>query len=298
MKAIKPILCNICPRNCLIDRSNSSDFCGAKSLKIALVMKHFWEEPIISGTNGSGAIFFSHCSLKCIYCQNYKISSGGLGKETTIEKLAGLFKQLEQSGVHNINLVSPTHYTTEIIAALNIYKPKIPIVWNTSGYETSDTIKKLKEYVDIYLCDFKYFDNKLSNEYSSAPDYMDKCTSALLQMRKNQPIDIIKNGIMQKGIIVRHLVLPTHFSDSIKILEWVKQNMGTDTIISLMNQYTPCYKALSHPILKNKLKPIEYKIVLNKFLKLGFTSGFSQEKSSATCDFIPDFEKNDDSFIY
>ena len=291
-------LCNICPRNCNIDRFNLSGYCGAKGLKIALVMKHFWEEPIISGTNGSGSIFFSHCSLKCIYCQNYKISSGGLGKETTVEKLAGLFKQLEQSGVHNINLVSPTHYTNEIIAALNIYKPNIPIVWNTSGYETSDTIKKLKDYVDIYLCDFKYYDSSLSKEYSSAPDYMEKCTSALLQMRKNQPNDIIENGIMQKGIIVRHLVLPTHFNDSIKILEWIKCSLGINTIISLMNQYTPCYKALNHPILKNKLKQIEYKIVLNKFLELGFKSGFSQEKTSAICDFIPDFEKDHDSFIY
>ena len=154
--------CELCPRKCRVDRNKEYGFCGAKTLKVAKVMRHFWEEPIITGKKGSGTIFFSHCSLKCCYCQNYKISHDGLGKEITVIELADIFKLLERNGVENINLVSPTHYTKEIIEALKIYKPKIPIVWNTSGYENIETIKKLKKFVDIFLCDFKYFDDTLA----------------------------------------------------------------------------------------------------------------------------------------
>lgn len=291
-------VCDLCPRSCGIDRNKKVGFCGAKNLKIAKVMKHFWEEPIVSGTEGSGAIFFCYCSLRCMYCQNYAISHLGEGKEINTNTLALLFKQLEQSGVHNINLVSPTHYTDQIIEALNIYRPNIPIVWNTSGYEKKETIEKLKNYVDIFLCDFKYFDNALAKEYSLAPNYAQMCTESLLQMRQNQPEDIIENGIMKKGLIVRHLVLPTHHQDSMAILDWVAKNLGTKTIVSLMSQYMPCYKALNHPVLKNKIKPIEYKAVINKFLSLGFENGFSQECSSAVCDYVPQFNSGDDKFDY
>ena len=291
-------ICNLCPRNCNIDRLKKVGYCKAKNLKIAKVMKHFWEEPIISGTNGSGTIFFSYCNLKCIYCQNAIISHEGIGKEVTVQQLASIFEQLEKSGVHNINLVTPTHYVNEIKEALKIYKPNIPIVYNTSGYENAETIKKLKNDIDIYLCDFKYCSNDLGKEYSYASNYFESVTNALIEMRKNQPNDIIENGIMQKGIIVRHLILPTHSSDSIQILNWIKEHLGKDTIISLMNQYTPYYKALEHPKLKNKLKPLEYKRVVQHFLNLGFTNGFSQEKESATCDFIPKFLEEDINFIY
>lgn len=291
-------ICNICPRHCNVNRVLNKSFCNASTLKIAKAMKHFWEEPVISGTQGSGTIFFSHCNLKCIYCQNAQISHEGLGKETSIQQLANLFLQLEQSGVHNINLVTPTHYVNEIIEALNIYKPSIPIVYNTSGYESVETIKKLKNYVDVYLCDFKYFSNELAKEYSKAPNYVEAVTTALLEMRKNQPNDVIVNGIMKKGIIVRHLVLPTHSSDSINMLEWVYHNLGKETIISLMNQYTPYYKALNHPILKNTVKPLEYKRVVSRFLSLGFTNGYSQQKESATCDYIPEFEVDTKEFIF
>ena len=291
-------VCNICPRNCNINRTTQKSFCGTSTLKIAKVMKHFWEEPTISGNRGSGTIFFSHCNLKCIYCQNAVISHQGIGKNVTIKKLASLFEQLQKSGVHNINLVTPTHYVNEIIKALNIYKPNIPVVYNTSGYESVETIKKLKNYVDVYLCDFKYFSNQLAMEYSNAPNYYEAVTSALIQMRKNQPQDVIEHGIIKKGLIVRHLVLPTHSNDSIQVLEWIKNHLGQNTIISLMSQYTPYYKALEHPILKNKLKPLEYKRVLQKFLSLGFTNGFSQEKESATCDYIPEFLDKYKEFIY
>ncbi len=291
-------VCEICPRHCGIDRKIHKSFCGANTLKIAKVMKHFWEEPIISGTRGSGTIFFSHCNLKCIFCQNAEISNIGYGKNITVEKLADLFKQLENSGVHNINLVTPTHYANEIMEALDIYKPSIPIVYNTSGYDSAETIKKLAKYIDVYLCDFKFYDNKLAMEYAKAPNYFEAVTTALLQMRENQPEDIIENGIMKKGLIVRHLVLPSHSGDSVKILEWISQHMSKNTIISLMSQYTPYYKALEHPVLKNTIKPLEYKRVITRFLNLGFSNGFSQEKESATCDYIPNFKEKTDDFDF
>lgn len=292
-------MCTLCPRNCQINRSTQAGFCGAKTLKVAKVMKHFWEEPCISGTMGSGTVFFSHCNLKCIYCQNAQISHLGQGKPITVTSLANLFKQLETSGVHNINLVTPTHYADLIMQALDIYKPSIPIVYNTSGYESVQTIQKLANYIDIYLCDFKYYDSKLSAEYSGAPDYLQAVTTSLLQMQKNQPNNVFnKNGIMQKGLIVRHLVLPTHSGDSIKILDWAYHNLGKNTLFSLMSQYTPTHKALTHPVLKNKVKPLEYKRVITHFLNLGFINGYSQELNSSTCEFIPDFNQQNTEFTY
>lgn len=286
-------ICTICPRKCSVDRSKNLGFCGqSKTVKIAKVMLHMWEEPIISGTKGSGAIFFSGCNLKCIYCQNYQISSLGYGKEVTIETLVDLFKQLENAGAHNINLVTPTHFTLQIIEALKIYKPKISIVWNTSGYESVETIKLLKDYVDIYLTDLKYYNRALSTEYSSCTNYFDVATTAILEMRKNQPKDIIEDGLMKKGLIVRHMVLPTNSADSIAILNWIEENLGKDTFISLMSQYTPYYKAKSHKILKHKLKSREYDKVLKKLVELDFNNGFVQDLDSSTCEFIPDFSNS------
>lgn len=282
--------CKICPRQCRVDRSTKLGFCGQSNIvKIAKVMLHQWEEPIISGGKGSGAIFFSGCNLKCIYCQNYQISSYGEGKEVTVEALAELFKQLEQSGAENINLVTPTHFTNQIIKALKIYRPKIPIVWNTSGYESVETIKKLKNYVDIYLTDLKYCSRVLSTEFSCATDYFDVATKAIVEMRKNQPDDIIENGLMKKGVIIRHLVLPTFVQDSINVFNWIYENLGTSTYISVMSQYTPCYKALKHKILKRKLKKKDYDKLLMHIVDLGFENGFVQDLSSSTCEFIPDF---------
>ena len=213
-----PMKCEICPRKCKIDREKQVGFCGAKTLKIAKVMLHQWEEPIISGKHGSGAIFFSHCTLKCLYCQNSEISEFGNGKETTVFELAKIFEDLENSGAENINLVSPTQYTNEIIEALKIYRPKIPVVWNTGGFETVETIKKLKGFVDIFLTDLKYFSPEISKDLSKAEKYFEFASKAILEMRKNQPKDeFFENGMMKKGLIVRHLVLPTFHDDSINI---------------------------------------------------------------------------------
>ena len=284
--------CNICPRKCNVDRINNVGFCNAtRTIKVAKYMAHFWEEPIISGSNGSGAIFFSHCNLKCVYCQNAQISSFGEGKEINCQQLIAIIKELENSGVHNINLVTPSHYTEQIIEALTIYKPSIPVVWNSNGYESVETIEKIKDIVDIYLVDMKYMDESLALELSKAKDYPSVCQHAILEMRKNQPVDIIENGIMKKGVIVRHLVLPNEVENSFKVLDWIYNSLGQDAYISVMGQYTPCHLAKDMPKYNRPLKIIEYKRVVSHLNKLGFNNGFVQDLSSASEVFIPDFDK-------
>ncbi len=292
-------LCKQCPRNCNIDRTKNVGFCGEnQNCKIAKVMLHHWEEPIISGTEqtdkkGSGTIFFSGCTLKCVYCQNYEISHKQTGKEYSVEQLANLFKILENKGATNINLVTPTHFTEQIISALKIYKPSIPVVWNTSGYEKAEQIAKLAELVDIFLCDIKYCDEALSAKYSKCKNYFEKTRNAILQMRKNCPKDIIENGLMKQGLIVRHLVLPTYYKDSYKVLEWIEKNLGKHTIVSIMGQYTPCNKAEIYPEINRKLKPLEYNLVIHHAEKLGLDNCFIQELESASTDFIPNFSENE-----
>lgn len=292
-------LCNICPRQCNVNRKLTRGFCKAGDKPIiSKVMLHYYEEPPISDGNGSGAIFFSSCTLKCIYCQNYEISTECEGKEISIETLASLFKQLEEAGANNINLVTPTHFTKQIIEALKIYKPKIPIIWNTSGYELPETIKKLNGFVDIFLTDFKYYDSSLSGNLSLAPDYYEKCCASTLEMRKIQPKDVFKNGLMKKGIIIRHLCLPGQTKDSEKIIDWIYKNLGNQTYLSLMSQYVPMGKAYLAPEINRKIKPLEYKILINKLEKLGFKNVFLQDYSSASTEFTPDFNNQDKKFIY
>lgn len=299
-------LCNICPRNCNVDRDKTLGFCKATNkIKISKVMLHYFEEPIISGestvtkkANGSGTIFFSNCNLKCIYCQNNEISSEGLGKEISIEKLADIFKQIENAGANNINLVTPTHFTLQIIEALKIYKPKIPIVWNTSGYEKQETIKMLAPYVDIYLTDLKYYSSELSKKLSLAPNYFEEASKAILQMKKNQPTDVITNGIMKKGVIVRHLVLPNQTKDSEHVIDWVYNNLGNETILSLMSQYVPMGNAKTIPEINRKIRPIEYKILINKLKHLGFKNAYTQDYTSAETVYTPDFKTKTDNFDY
>lgn len=252
-------------------------------------MLHQYEEPIISAGKGSGAIFFAGCNLKCVFCQNYPISNIGKGKTITIKKLVKIFKKLEHMGAANINLVTPTHFTNQIIEAVKIYKPNIPVVWNSSGYESPQTIKKLKDYVDIYLVDLKYMDNALALNYSRANNYVENATKSILEMRKNQPTDIIKNGVMQKGVIVRHLVLPTHTDDSIKCLNFICENLGKTTIVSIMSQYEPRYDAVNYPEINRKITPVEYKRVVSHALKLGLNNAYTQDLSSANSKYTPKF---------
>lgn len=281
--------CNDCARKCNVDLNISKGFCGKSSgkIRIAKVMKHFWEEPIISGKKGSGAIFFSYCSLKCTYCQNYQISHLGQGKDFSIEEFVEILKKLDESDVENINLVSPTHYTTEILKAFEIYKPKKPIVWNTSGYEHN--IERLKGIVDVFLFDLKYYDEKLSSKYSGARDYFKVAISAIKNAKNIINKDVIENGTMKSGIIVRHLILPCCAGDSTILFDCLKSQVGNDLYISLMSQYVPCYKAENDLQLNRKITKLEYKKVLSHITKLGFNKGFVQDFESAKKDYTPCF---------
>ncbi len=280
-------ICRLCPRKCGVDRINNMGVCGvSRTPRIAKAYLHKWEEPIISGDTGSGAIFFSGCNLKCVYCQNYPVSHDAVGEDVSVERLAEIFHELESAGANNINLVTPSHYVDAIISALDIYRPNIPIVYNSSGYDSMESLKKLKDYIDIYLVDFKYYDAELSTKYSMAPDYPDIAKANILKMREYQPENVIENGIMKKGVIIRHLILPNHTDDSIKILQWIKDNVD-QPFISLMGQYVPMYDASKYPQINRKLKPLEYKLVLNKMIELGLTDGYAQELCSATETYTP-----------
>ena len=282
------MICDICPRKCNIDRSKAVGFCGmTNTVKLAKADVFMWEEPCISGTNGSGAVFFSGCNLRCCFCQNFQISNQNFGKEISTKRLAQIFKELAEKDVHNINLVSPSHFVNQIIEALKIYKPNIPIVYNSNGYESVETIKKLKNYVDIYLVDLKFCSSELSQRYCKANNYFEVATSAIKEMISQKPKVIVQNGIMKQGVIIRHLVMPSQTVDSLKILQWIADNAKENCLVSLMCQYTPYFNAKNFPEINRKLKPIEYKIVLTRANELGLTNGYAQDMSSATEDFIP-----------
>lgn len=283
--------CKNCPRKCGSLRGQGQGYCKIDNdIIVALASIHHGEEPIISGTKGSGTIFFSGCNMRCVFCQNYGISHGNWGKRISPQRLSKIFKELEDKGVHNINLVSPSIYVDEIIKALDIYRPNIPIVYNTNGYDDVDSIKRLKNYIDIYLTDLKYTDDDLASEYSDTPDYFERAKDAIIQMRKNVPCDLIENGIMKKGLIVRHLVLPNHTDDSLSVLDWIKDNLGCRTIVSIMGQYTPLFDATKFDKISRRLRPIEYKRVVTHFKSLGFTDGYMQSLDASGTTEIPHFD--------
>jgi putative pyruvate formate lyase activating enzyme len=288
-------LCNICPRHCHADRRNGEiGFCHAPKLpKVALVSAHFWEEPPISGIKGSGTVFFSHCNLRCVFCQNYEISENGFGTEISIKRLAEIFIEQQNRGLHNINLVSPTHFISQIATALRLAKNSglnIPIVYNSNGYETMEGLRQLDGLIDIYLPDFKYWEEALAREYSAAPNYFTIASQAILEMRRQVPQDVFDaNGMMQKGLIVRHLVLPSHYRDSFRILDWIRYALGADTYVSLLSQYTPMHRANTIKALSRRLTTFEYQKVTEYFFNIGLKNGFMQKKSSATSDYTPIF---------
>ncbi|MBP3630182.1 MAG: radical SAM protein [Clostridia bacterium] len=294
--------CYLCPRNCGVDRSKQKGVYGAgDKLIISYSMLHHFEEPIISGepcdTRGSGAIFFGGCNMKCVYCQNYDLSHHAKGEEVSVLRLAYLMEFLEKQGAYNINLVTPTHFSDKIVEALKIYKPNIPVVWNTSGYEKPEVIEKLKGYVDIFLTDLKYYDSKLSLKLSKSSDYFEYATKSILKMREIVGEDVIENGMMKKGLIVRHLVLPNYSADSIKILEWLKENLGKNTIVSIMNQYVAFFKAKEMPEMNRRVTAIEYKRVVQKALSLGLNNAYIQESSSADEVYVPPFNNVDKNLL-
>jgi putative pyruvate formate lyase activating enzyme len=284
--------CTLCPRECKIDRHFAFGACGVNDeIKIAKVMLHMWEEPPISGTNGSGAIFFSGCPLKCVYCQNKEISHGAKGRTVTTRELADIMLDLQKRGAHNINLVTPTHYSDQIIKALSLIKNelKIPVVYNTSGYEKVEETLKIADYVSIFLCDIKYFSPELANKYSKAPSYYEYAKSAFLAMVKSKPLCFDENGIMKSGVILRHLVLPSCRHDSIDILEDIAKSVDTSLFkLSLMSQYTPEFCPGEFSELCRKLTTFEYNSVLSRAQSLGY-HGYMQGFSSATSDYTPDF---------
>ncbi len=286
--------CTLCPRNCGVNRVNHLGFCRAgNTTKIARAGLHFWEEPVISGTNGSGTVFFSHCNLLCVFCQNKKISSDGFGKEISVSRLAEIFLELQTKGAHNINLVTPTPYVPFIIKALDMVRDKltIPVVYNCGGYEKPEIISSLSDYIDIYLTDFKYYDKSLAKNYSSAENYAEFALASLKKMIETKGAPVTENGLMKKGVIVRHLVLPNGRKDSMKILDLLKENFETnDFILSLMSQYFPPEKILKFPGLNRKITSFEYNSVLNYALDLGYDNAFIQDKESADQIFVPDFD--------
>lgn len=288
--------CRLCGRNCGVNRLNGElGFCNSgKNVKIARVSLHNWEEPCISGTNGSGTIFFSNCNLKCVFCQNYKISSTGFGQEISIERLSKIFLEQQQRGAHNINLVTPTHYVPQIIKALDIAKSQglsIPILFNTNGYENSETIKALNGYIDVYLPDLKYFSNKYSIKYSNAPDYFEKASTAIKEMfLQVGEAKFDENGLIQKGVIIRHLMLPGLLFDSKKIIDYIYKTYGDSIYISIMNQYTPMYNAKNFPEINKSLNPKHYDSLVDYCLSLGIKNAFIQEGGTSSENFVPDFD--------
>lgn len=288
--------CNLCPRNCGVNRLNGEiGFCNASlNIKIAKVSLHNWEEPCISGTNGSGTIFFSGCNLRCIFCQNYKISHENYGKEVSIERLSDIFLEQQEKGAHNINLVTPTHYVPQIIEALKISKSKgltLPILYNTNSYENVDTIKSLAGYVDVYLPDLKYFDNKYSVKYSSAKEYFKYATLAINEM-VDQVGDVIfdENGLIKKGVIIRHLMLPGLLFDSKKVVDYIYNTFGDTVYLSLMNQYTPMYNSYTFPEIDKPLNPKHYDALIDYCISLGIRNAFIQENGTCSESFVPQFD--------
>ncbi len=277
--------CNLCPNLCNINRDINKGKCNANNnMSICRIAPHHYEEPIISGVNGSGTIFFSGCSLNCEFCQNFQISKKQVGKTYTPTDLAKAMKDLESQGVHNINLVTPTHYSNKIREALDIYRPKIPIVYNTSGYELPKIIEELCDYVDIFLTDYKYANNDLAYQLSGIKSYTDYCKASLSVMIKNKPL-IFNNGLLKQGVIVRHLVLPTYINNSIAVIDDFMTQYIDEAIFSVMSQFIPSYKSS----INRTLKPLEYKIVLKKLYSYDTEYCYIQELESASEKYVPDF---------
>ena len=289
--------CSLCPRKCYANRMNKIGYCGAShEMKIAKAYLHKWEEPCISGSDenrGSGTIFFSNCQLKCVFCQNYEISHNGKGKTVSKENLANIMLNLQKSGAYNINLVSPTPYIEQIIDAIDLCKDKlkIPVAMNSGGYELPETIALLKDKVKIFLPDFKFLSKELSKKYLNAENYAE---FALLSIKKmieiaGKPI-FDENGIMQSGVIIRHLVMPGSYRDSIDILNLLNNEFGKDNfLLSLMSQYTPCYNAEKYKEINRRLTTFEYEKVAEVAEKLDF-SGYFQQKSAANEKYIPNWD--------
>ena len=290
--------CKLCPHNCKVNRLEGKiGRCKATDkIKIALVSLHHFEEPCISGTNGSGTIFFSNCNLNCVFCQNYEISQEGFGKEISINQLAEKMLEQQEKGAHNINLVTPVMYVYHIIEAIKIARKKglkIPIIYNSNGYENIETLKLLEGYIDVYLPDFKYTDNALAKEYSNVNNYFEITSNAIKEMyRQVGAPKFDENGIIQGGVIIRHLVLPEAIENSKKVLKWIIDNIGKDVYISIMAQYFPTYKAKNMKKINRKLTTEEYKEIENYMYEIGIENGYIQELGEHEEEYVPKWGEN------
>lgn len=282
--------CNLCPNGCDIDKNVNKGACGTDNdIRIAKYYLHRFEEPVISGTNGSGTVFFCGCSLKCVFCQNYELSRSLRGKTVTVEELSDIFKQLEKSGAHNVNLVNPTHYSDKIIEALKLYRPKIPIVYNTHGYEKKEIIEKLNDYVDVYLPDIKYFSPAVSKRYTGKENYFKIASEAIEFMVKSKPYVLGDDGFLKSGVLVRHLVLPLGVDDSKKIMEWFCK-IKNEAYINVMSQYTPFGDIDKFPELKRRITRREYDGVIDYAMSLGIENMYYQKFESANEKYIPEWD--------
>ncbi|OPX45646.1 radical SAM superfamily protein [Ruminiclostridium hungatei] len=288
-------LCNSCPRNCNKNRKVETGYCGVtEQPKVARAFLHMWEEPCISGTRGSGTIFFSGCNLKCVYCQNFSISQKNFGREITEGRLEEIVEELVHKGAHNINLVNPSHYVHAIARVLRALKAEgkltVPVVYNSNGYESIEALKAIEGLIDIYLPDMKYSTCETSLKYSKAKDYPHVSQKAVLEMYRQVGSPVLDDsGIIHKGLVIRHLILPGHTKESISVLNWISESLPKSVYVSLMSQYTPFYDAEKYPEINRPITRKEYQRVVEQLYKLGLEEGYVQERQSADTQYIPDF---------
>lgn len=290
--------CTLCPRECHVNRNaGETGYCGQTGkLMAARAALHFWEEPCLSGTNGSGAVFFSGCNLGCVYCQNHEIAQGRSGREITVSRLSDIFLELQEKGAHNINLVTPAHFVPQIIAALQTAKKQglsIPVIYNTSAYEKTETLRMLEGLIDIYLPDLKYRDAALSGKYSHADDYFERAAAAIAEMVRQVGAPVFADGedsLMRRGVIVRHLLLPGCGRDSQQLLRYLHETYKNDIYVSIMNQYTPLSQVSDIPPLNRRVSAEEYRRIVDYAIRIGIENGFIQEGETATESFIPSFD--------
>jgi len=288
-------LCNSCPRNCNKNRKVETGYCGVTGQpKVARAFLHMWEEPCISGTRGSGTIFFSGCNLKCVYCQNFSISQENFGREITEGRLEEIVEELIHKGAHNINLVNPSHYVHTIARVLRALKAEgkltVPVVYNSNGYERIEALKAMEGLVDVYLPDMKYSSCETSLKYSKAKDYPHVSQKAVLEMYRQVGSPVLDDsGIIRRGLVIRHLILPGHTKESISVLDWISKSLPKSVYVSLMSQYTPFYDAEKYPEINRPITRKEYQRVVDHLYKLGLEEGYVQERQSADTQYIPDF---------
>ena len=284
--------CTLCPRRCGVVRTRGQlGFCKMPGqVHAARAGVHYWEEPVISGSFGSGAVFFSGCTLKCAFCQNYDISQENFGKPLTSAELRAAFERLIDEGVQNINLVTPTHFLPDILPALEPKLP-VPVVYNCGGYESVETLRQLEGTIDVYLPDFKYSDNALAKKLSSAPDYFETASAAILEMYRQVGKPVIEGDEMKRGVLVRHLVLPGCVDNSLGVLDWVAEHFRSgDILFSLMSQYVPMGRAVEMPPFDRRITELEYDSVLSYMMLLGIEDGYTQDFSSAERGYTPSFD--------